>query len=351
MVGRRRLKPTGAWEVAALSYSLPDDTYLRDSRNAISMGISPSDERIHLAFNMHDSELFYIGSQSDMTSVAGHSLSWGGHRFGIMINKLAGTPIESVVAYPQFLVSPTNYLQMFYRVGTVVPPESTPPQAKAAVGLDPSSHLAQHMRGRLIQRRTYFIQSGDLGRNWNTVKNNPVAKTGSTPSLAVDDLYVRADDVGINQAMMNSESMVVTSSKSSTLPFTLVSHVPSASLSCSTDWQNDRIAYGRNYLLRRVSGGFNKTLIDFPLNGWGTSHLVLDSKDNAYVIYNDLRVVRGSKASGWLTWTLLSDFGSELGYSSASYAIDKSRSQTENVVSLLFQMPTGVRVIDIVLNP
>ncbi|KAI8817219.1 uncharacterized protein EV422DRAFT_570837 [Fimicolochytrium jonesii] len=61
------------------------------------MGISPSDERIHLAFNMHESALTYIVSNSGLTSVAG--------------------TCQRSLSYLHFITTPHYGLQMFYRTG------------------------------------------------------------------------------------------------------------------------------------------------------------------------------------------------------------------------------------------
>ncbi|KAI8817218.1 uncharacterized protein EV422DRAFT_570836 [Fimicolochytrium jonesii] len=103
----------------------------------------------------------------------------------------------------------------------------------------------------------FFIQSSDYGRNFNTWKKSLISTTGSTPSFGVDDIGVNIDTIGIDQALMDTESTPVVVSKGR-LP------VPPP--------------------LR--ANGFNKTAIPFPIKSSTSSHLVLNSADDAYVIYN-----------------------------------------------------------------
>ncbi|KAI8818880.1 uncharacterized protein EV422DRAFT_123790 [Fimicolochytrium jonesii] len=157
-----------------------------------------------------------------------------------------------------------------------------------------------------------YIVSNDYGRAFNTWKKPQIGVTGGTPTFRVDDTNVDIDTIGIDQVLMDTEGTPVVAYKTG-LPYTSTSYVPPISSLCSTNWANDRIAKGQSYLVPRMAGGFNKTAIPFPINSWSTSHLVLDSSDNAYVIINDLPVVRGTAASTWTSWELLADFGQEVG--------------------------------------
>ena len=81
----RRLLPSGAWSTLQISHQL----VATDSHNSISLGVSPSDGRIHVALDCHSTALYYFKSESGLATNPG-SLSWVSSRFGTVQNSLDG---------------------------------------------------------------------------------------------------------------------------------------------------------------------------------------------------------------------------------------------------------------------
>lgn len=110
VVARRRL-PAGAWERVTLPHQLSTN----DSHNSISLGISPTDGRLHIAMDTHDTTVFYIKSEAGLVSDPGNR-TWVASRFGPVQRTLDGVDLGTIT-YPQFVVTPEQALQLSYRTG------------------------------------------------------------------------------------------------------------------------------------------------------------------------------------------------------------------------------------------
>ncbi|HEX3761238.1 MAG TPA: BNR repeat-containing protein, partial [Kofleriaceae bacterium] len=110
VVARRKL-PAGAWETVALPHQLSTD----DSHNSISLGISPTDGRLHIAMDTHDTTVFYVKSEAGLVSDPGNR-TWVASRFGPVQRTLDGVDLGTIT-YPQFVVTPEQALQLSYRTG------------------------------------------------------------------------------------------------------------------------------------------------------------------------------------------------------------------------------------------
>ena len=77
----RRLLPSGSWE----KLQLPHQLSTSDSHNVISLGVSPQDNRIHVALDCHSTSVFYTSSEEGL---AGSSASWAASRFGKITNTI-----------------------------------------------------------------------------------------------------------------------------------------------------------------------------------------------------------------------------------------------------------------------
>ena len=87
VIARRQL-PSGAWQQAVLPHTLSAS----DSHNVISMGVSPSDGRLHVAMDTHDTPVFYVKSVAGLASAPG-SHPWSAADFGPVQRTLDGVDL------------------------------------------------------------------------------------------------------------------------------------------------------------------------------------------------------------------------------------------------------------------
>jgi hypothetical protein len=85
ILARRKL-PSGDWSTLQLPHILS----VNDSHNAIVLGVSPADGKIHVAMDCHSSPMFYTFSEAGL---AMSGASWVASRFGAITNTLDGLDI------------------------------------------------------------------------------------------------------------------------------------------------------------------------------------------------------------------------------------------------------------------
>lgn len=105
---------------------------------------------------------------------------------------------------------------------------------------------------------------------------------------------------------------------------------------CVSDYETGRVSYARAFHLYRNSTNlWTKVEIPFALNDIGRSQIVLDSKDNAYVVLPFGIIATASKSTTWTDWTEvftgsgLSAFG--------EVTIDRSRALASSIVGIFYQ--------------
>jgi len=108
----RRKLPAGQWRTIRFT---DYDFKSNDSHNIISMGISPQDGTIHMAFDHHGHALHYRASQAKVASEP-ENVIWDASLFGRVASELeAEKPIR--ITYPRFWQTPDGGLQFCYRRG------------------------------------------------------------------------------------------------------------------------------------------------------------------------------------------------------------------------------------------
>lgn len=383
MIARRRL-PSGVWQRVRLPHRLTVD----DSHNVISLGVSPTDGRLHAAMDTHGSTIFYVRSEAGLlTDPAGRA--WQASRFGPVQRRLDGLELGAIT-YPRFVTTPDGRLQLSYRTGgagngTLELAEYAGSwrrlgrwqsaagtyRANGATSTARNMYLhgltygpggrlhatftwrEQNMavvchRGGVSNHDTGYVYSDDQGRTWRNDTGRLVGVTGTANQVSIASPGLVVDPLDPNHALMNQESQDVDSAGN---PHVVVSYVPGRFGPCVTDFVADRIANGRAFHVRRdPSGGWRKTEIPVPLGAFGRSQLVLDAADDAYVVLPYGRIVTASRASGYTDWTVrfdgagLNAFGEVL--------VDRSRVDAEGVLSVMYQRastgstPSPLRVVD-----
>jgi hypothetical protein len=383
MLARRALAG-GGWQ----NLQLPHQLSTNDSHNVISLGISPSDGRLHVAMDTHDSAVFYAVSEAGLvTSPAGRT--WDAGRFGAVQRTLGGVDLGTIT-YPQFVVTPERRLQLSYRSGvsgngTMALAEydgswhrlgiwqsatgsytaggatsTTRNMYLHGIGYGPGGRLHASFTwregnaavlcnpGGLSNHDTGYVYSDDRGRTWRNDAGQLVATTGSSAQVSVTSPGLVVDPLGVDHGLMNQESQDVDSGGN---PHVLISYVPGRFTQCVTGYAADRTSYARPFHVYRDAGGaWHKLEIPVALGATGRSQLVLDSADNAYVVLPFGRIVTASRASGWTDWSVRFD-GAGLN-AFGEVVVDRSRVDSDNILSIMYQQrssgstPSALRVID-----
>jgi len=372
VVARRRL-PDGPWQKVVLAHRLT----VNDSHNVISLGVSPTDGRLHLAMDTHDTPVFYVRSVAGLVS-APASHAWTADRFGAVRRDLDGVDLGGI-SYPAFVVTPERRLQFSYRTGRsgngtkeLAEYETTPTGASwrklgkwssatgswtAPNGVTSTTrnlylhgltygpggrlHAAFTWRegnsgvlcnsGGLTNHDTGYVYSDDRGRTWRTSAGTIAGTTGSSPVTVSPGLVV--DPLDPNHGLMNQESQAIDSTGA---PHVVISYVPGRFTQCVTGYAADRTRWGRVFHVHRLANGtWTKREVPVPPNATGRTRLVFDRADNAYLVMPYGRIVSASAASGWTDWTLVFDrpdlnvFG--------EVTVDTARVAGEGVLSVVYQ--------------
>ncbi|KAB5590009.1 Tat pathway signal sequence domain containing protein [Ceratobasidium theobromae] len=385
----RRQLPSGSWS----TLQLPHQLSVNDSHNVVSIGISPSDGRIHIAMDTHSTVIYYVKSVANLAGSPA-SFAWTVSQFGSVQNTLDGLSITSQFTYPQFLITPDNKLQLVYRsavsgngvvqiaeysgswtnlggftsaTGTYTGPNGVASTARNLYinGVTYSSTGRLHTSGTwrennagvlcasggLANHDTIWLYSDDKGRTWYNNGGTQVATTGSS-TVSVTTSGIIVDSLDVNHGLQESQTV-----DSANQPHIIISYVPGRFTQCVTSYAADRVSYARPFhLYRSSSGTWTKVEIPFAIGSFGRSQIVMDASDNVYVVLPFLKIVTASKSSGWTDWTLAYD-GVSAGLNAfGEVTVDRARIKPEGVLSVLYQVASGgttpspIRVADFKLN-
>lgn len=353
----RRLLPAGAWQNVRLTDYVTSST---DSHNTISIGISGQDGTIHLAFDMHSSQLRYRRSAPGLAASGG---AWSPASFGAVTTGLAGTTMDQVT-YPQFLRAPDGTLQLAIRTGLSGAGDETLYEYArgrwthvgrfidgTAGGVNPYLFGIEYDAAGLLHvtwtvRETpdattnhdlFYAYSRDKGRTWRTNTGAVAARP-----LTADAPELRVWDIGPNRGLINQESQVV--DRAGTV-HVLASHLP------ATAPDNPNFSAARedavlvHYWRDRASRAWQQTFL--PL-GEGSSRgdIGVDAGDNLYVVSGHsttrrLSITTASRASGWTDWAIRHT-SEPIHYSDP--LVDHERLRTRNVLSIFTPHYGGSRI-------
>ncbi|GIE93263.1 BNR repeat-containing protein [Paractinoplanes rishiriensis] len=304
----RRRTPDGAWQNVRLTDYRTTST---DSHNTISIGVAARDGSIHLAFDMHSSELRYRRSADAVT-------------WSPVATSLAGTTLDQVT-YPQFIPVPDGTLQLAIRTGLSGSGDEVLFEYAndawtylgkfldgTSAGNNPYLFGIEYDRAGLLHatwtvRETpdpstnhdlYYAYSPDRGRTWH----NNAGAVLATPLLPDDDA-LRVWDIARNRGLINQEAQAVDAAG---VVHVLASHLPDDAPD-QTDFAAARenavlVHYWRNpesKVWRRNHTSFR--------GGLSRGDVAADSAGNLHVVCTDsstrrLHVGTASKASGWTGW-------------------------------------------------
>ncbi len=313
VVVQRRELPDGQWQ----SLVLTDYTQTtNDNHNTISIGISPVDGRLHLAFDHHDDTLHYRQSSADVVNNP-QDCHWDASLFGSVQDHLNHGTVSSLT-YPRFAMAPDGTLIFEARLGQSGNGESwlwrynndgTWTETGKFIentydGGDANAYffgirfdINNRLHAAWVWRENFggnsnhdimYAYSDDHGSTWRNNSGSLVATTGSAFITLDDD--VKVWDIPTDSGLINQEAMAV-------------------------DLQ------GRVHILaRRDIGGVNKQ-VHFWRDGNGTwiqsstgintrrwdnrSKIGFDSSGNVYAIMPSLQIASASAAKGYTDWTVV----------------------------------------------
>jgi len=382
VVARRALGTTH-WEKVTLPHRLSVD----DSHNTISLGVSPDDDRLHIAMDTHNNPVHYFRSEAGL---AGGGGAWRPESFGTVQRTLEGLDVGDMT-YPRFVVAPDGRLQLSYRTGQgsgngvlelaeydgtwrkLGSWTSSTGEYRANGGTSATRNMYLHGLtygpngrlhatftwregdesvlcdpGGLTNHDTGYVYSDDHGRTWQNNAGKRVATTGGGQQVSIDSPGHVVHHTDVDHALINQESQAVDSTGQ---PHVLVSRVPEEATECVTDFTAQRRSQGRVYHQHRdADGRWVETQLPVPLEAFGRSRIGFDRADNAYAVLPYGRILTASQSSGWTDWTLRFDpkdfdaFGEVL--------VDDTRAARDGTISVMYQQrshgttPSPVKVAD-----
>ena len=320
-ISRRKL-PSGAWQNVRLTDYVTTST---DSHNVISLGICAQDGSLHLAFDMHSSELRYRRSVAGTVS-SPDTATWSAAAFGSVVTNLTGSAM-SQMTYPQFISAPDGTLQLALRVGlSGSGDEVLYEYANRAwtyvgkfidgisqndnaylFGIEYDSTSLLHITWTVREtpdastnHDLYYAYSKDKGRTW---RNN--AGTVVALPLVSNSSGLRVWSIGQNRGLMNQESQVVDAAG---IVHVLASQLP-ASAADTTDFTAAREkAVLVHYWRDKASKVWHQNYTPF-LERSARGDIGVDAGDNLYIASGDsstkkLHIQTASKASSWSDWVI-----------------------------------------------
>jgi hypothetical protein len=317
-VSRRKL-PSGSWQNLRLTDYKTTST---DSHNTISLGVCAQDGSLHLAFDMHSSQLRYRRSVAGLLSAP----TWSAADFGAVTTSLAGTTMNQVT-YPQFLSAPDGTLQLAIRTGlsgsgdevlyeyanktwTYVGKfiDGTSVNNNAYLfGIEYDSTGLLHVTWTVrdtpdasTNHDLYYAYSNDKGRTWRNNAGSVVAKP-----LISNASGLRVWGIGTNRGLMNQESQVVDAAG---IVHVLASHLPASAPSNADFTAARNSAVLVHYWRDKASKAWHQQYTPF-LERSARGDIGVDASDNLYIASGDsstrkLHIETASKASGWTDWAI-----------------------------------------------
>ncbi|MBN1699931.1 MAG: BNR-4 repeat-containing protein [Spirochaetales bacterium] len=307
-VSRREL-PSGPWEHCVLSdYRETAD----DNHNAISMGISPSDGRIHLSFDHHNSTLHYRKSVSGLITNP-RSFEWAARQFGSVENSLGSGTVTNFT-YPCFVTAPDGTLLFYGRIGSsgdgdnyIWRYNTNGSWASLGMFIDGVDENAYHHgvmydnNNRLhmtwcwratsdgnTNHDLMYAYSDDHGATWKNNGGSVVGTTGSNPVSPSRDCRVWT--IGQRTGLINSEGMIIDAQGRV--------HVLSRE---DVNGTNRQMHYYRD-----TGGTWHRIDTGIPTKVWDNrSKIAYDADGNVYGILPHVQIAGASVSSNYTDWRII----------------------------------------------
>lgn len=384
----RRALPDGAWQTIELDYQLMAD----DSHNTISLGVSPADGRIHVAFATHTAAVRYTRTGPGVaTRPADHP--WSADLFEPTLNKFPGATITPNFTYPRFerigallLLSWRNgssgkgeLEQLVYNnegtwtnrgaftsmAGIYTSNGGSSDERNAYLnGFSAASNGRLHIswvwrefdrsvacnEDAITNHDLGYAYSDDRGLTWRNSGGEIIGRTGTSNLIELNDDHIVAE-ISINSGLINQETQAIDSAGRF---HAIVSHVPTEHWGvneCVDDFVTIREEYAYPYHYWRDNDGtWHEMQLPFPQGAVGRGKLLFDRHDTAYFVLPDLRIVAATAAMAWQDWRLVhAPDGLSI---DGELIIDRQRVADEAVLSVIYQeandhfLPSALRIAD-----
>jgi hypothetical protein len=320
----RRPAGDGTWQYAVIA---PDYVGLSgDSHRTISMGVSPADGRLHVAFGHYASDLNYVSSVAGLMTSPG-SMPWRTESFGALTNQL-GPQLVDQVTYPRFLTAPNGKMLFSYRKGLAGGSDEVLWEydgatatwtrigtyiAGVAAGTRPYLHSLEFSGQRLhaawCWRTTphaaasnhdlLYAFSDDLGRTW---LNNHLERVGTADASPITpNSKVQVWGIGPNRGLMHQEHMIVDHAGGAHV---LLSHLPDTQPD-ESDFDQARKKSEFFHYWRNDRGAWTRQPMHIPVQGVWRGKLAVSSSNNLYAVLPNIRIATASASANWANWRLV----------------------------------------------
>lgn len=352
----RRELPSGTW--TALEFADYTNTE-GDAHNTISIGVSPGDGTLHLAFDHHGSTLHYRKSTTGLLA-SPSAVPWATASFSAVSDHLLGTSALTKVTYPRFITEPGGKKMLFEaRIGEsgsgdeLLWEYDSESHAWTSIGefingtgnsINAYPHGVSYTRGgtRLhvswcwrensnaaTNHDLLYAYSDDHGRTWKNNAGTTVATSG-TSSITRDSASIKVWTIPQNRGLINQEHMAVDPSGR---VHVLLSHLPDA----QADDSNFDSARGKSqyfHYFRETAGTWSRNAMTFPAQAAFRGKLAVAASGNLYAVLPDMRIAAASAAQGFKPWVLLSS--SDAGTYFSDPLIDTARLAGEDKLSIFY---------------
>jgi hypothetical protein len=318
----RRPTGDGPWQKIEMAPTYTGTS--NDSHSTISLGVSPTDGRLHIAFDHHASELNYVSSVAGLLT-APATTPWVTASFGPIINNLSGTVVDQVT-YPRFLTAPNGRMLFSYRFGTAGSGDevlweydgTTSTWTRVGTYIDGITaninayvHNLEFRGTRLYavwcwratpnaatNQDLLYAYSDDFGRTWYNNSGVQVGKAQTAPISMKSDVRVWA--IGQNRGLINQESMIVDHAGR---VHVMLSHMPDNEPD-DVNFNNTRTKSQYFHYWRDLSGTWTRQPMNIGVQGTWRGKLAVSSTDNLYAVLPSIRLASASASSNWTNWQL-----------------------------------------------
>lgn len=368
VVMARRSLPNGAWS----KFEFTDyDLSAEDAHNTISLGISPGDGTLHLAFDHHSNDLHYRRSQVGFLTDQANA-NWGAASFSAVTSALVGSNTIALVTYPRFVIGPGGKKMLLSaRIGTSGSGDEylweydSQSSTWSAIGkyLDGTSNasatvnaylhgLSYTRNGRRLHaawcwRETpdattnhdlFYAYSDDDGRTWMDNDDQVVARSGSS-YVTTKSLSAKVWTINQNRGLINQEHMVVDSIGR---VHVLLGHMPDA-LADDSNFKNARTKSQYFHYWRDTEGKWARNSIaNLPVVQNFRGKLAIASTDNLYAVLPDLRIAGAAASNAFANWALLD--ASDSGRFFSDPLIDSVRLESENKLTIFYPQKSSPNI-------
>ena len=328
-----------------------------DAHNTISLGVSPRDGRLHIAFDHHSSTLHYVQSVAGLVNNPASAV-WATASFSAASSVL-GNETVTLVTYPRFVTAPTGKLLLSYRFGTsgsgdevLWDYDGTGGDGTAgtwtkigtyisgiADSVNAYLHSIEYHGTRLpaawcwrdtpdaaTNQDLLYAYSDDDGRTWRNNAGALVATAGTAPMTRSSDIRVWA--IPQKRGLINQEHMTVDHAGR---VHVLLSHMPDNQAD-DGNFSNARTKSQFFHYWRSTSGVWTRVPMNIGVTANWRGKFAVSSTDNLYAVLPSLRIASGSASAGWTNWTLV-----ESAYNGQFYSdplIDRMQRRTSDTLTV-----------------